>query len=155
MNSGDFYAEGSPKFVAAATLGNAIGTAVNRQETFDDCMMAVGYTQRGSTPAGSPVVGLYGAFALDEAVGKYGFSWNEGTQRQAEDAAIKSCNTTGCKVVFRAGPKQCGAIALTDDGKVWGGATRPARDAAQAAAVVNCQRRTQSECKLRAAECNS
>src|SRR6266849_1209633 len=43
MNSGDFYAEGSPKFVAAATLGNAIGTAINQQGTYRDCMMAVGY----------------------------------------------------------------------------------------------------------------
>jgi hypothetical protein len=72
----------------------------------------------------APASAEYGAFARDEATGKYGFSWNEANQKQAEDAAIKSCNTTGCKTAFKFGPKKCGAAAQTDDGKVWGGAER-------------------------------
>ena len=102
----------------------------------------------------APAFAEYGAFARDEATGKYGFSWNEANQKQAEDAAIKSCNTTGCKVVFRAGPKLCGAIALTDDGKIWGGATRPTRPAAELAAIQNCQKRTKVQCVVKGAECN-
>ena len=43
----------------------------------------------------APAFAEYGAFARDEATGKYGFSWNEANQKQAEDAAIKNCNTTG------------------------------------------------------------
>ena len=38
----------------------------------------------------------------------------------ADEAALKGCKTDKCKVVFRTGPKICGAIALTADDKVWG-----------------------------------
>jgi hypothetical protein len=101
-----------------------------------------------------PAFAEYGAFARDEATGKYGFSWNEANQKQAEDAAIKNCNTTGCKVVFRVHPKQCGAIALTDDGKIWGGSTRPTKAAAELAAIQGCQKRTKVQCTVKGAECN-
>jgi hypothetical protein len=90
---------------------------------------------------------IIGAFAYDDGFGTYGFSWNEPNQRQADDGEIKSCNATACKVVFRVGPTLCGAIALTDDGKVWGGATRPTRAAAELAAIQNCQKRTLAQCR--------
>ena len=102
----------------------------------------------------APAFAEYGAFARDEATGKYGFSWNEANQKQAEDAAIKNCNTTGCKVVFRVSPKQCGAIALTDDGKIWGGSTRPTKAAAELAALQGCQKRTKVQCAVKGSECN-
>jgi hypothetical protein len=102
----------------------------------------------------APAYAEYGAFARDEATGKYGFSWNEANQKQAEDAAIKNCNTTGCKVVFRVHPKQCGAIALTDDGKIWGGSTRPTKAAAELAAIQGCQKRTKVQCTVKGSECN-
>ena len=102
----------------------------------------------------APAFAEYGAFARDEATGKYGFSWNEANQKQAEDAAIKNCNTTGCKVVFRVHPKQCGAIALTDDGKIWGGSTRPTKAAAELAAIQGCQKRTKVQCSVKGSECN-
>ena len=38
--------------------------------------------------------------------------------------------------------RQCGALAMTDNGKIWGGATRAERDAAERAAVENCEKRT-------------
>ena len=101
-----------------------------------------------------PAFAEYGAFARDEASGKYGFAANEANQKQADDAAIKSCNVTGCKVEFRFGSRQCGAVAMTDDGKVWGGAKRPTRAAAELAAIENCQKRTKLQCKMRGAECN-
>jgi len=44
MNSGGFYAQGSPSFVAGAALNNALGTAANQVATYRDCMMALGYT---------------------------------------------------------------------------------------------------------------
>ena len=102
----------------------------------------------------APAFAEYGAFARDDATGKYGFSWNEANQKQAEDAAIKKCNTTGCKVVFRVSPKQCGAIALTDDGKIWGGSTRPTKAAAELAAIQGCQKRTKVQCSVKGSECN-
>lgn len=102
----------------------------------------------------APAFAEYGAFARDDATGKYGFSWNEANAKQAEDAAIKNCNTTGCKVVFRVSPKQCGAIALTDDGKIWGGSTRPTKAAAELAAIQGCQKRTKVQCSVKGSECN-
>ena len=102
----------------------------------------------------APAYAEYGAFARDEATGKYGFSWKEANQKQAEDAAIKSCNTTGCKIEFRVGPRECAAIALTDDGKIWGGSKRPTKAAAELAAIQGCQKRTKVQCTVKGAECN-
>jgi hypothetical protein len=101
-----------------------------------------------------PAFAEYGAFARDEPSGKYGFAANEANQKQAEDAAIKSCNVTSCKVEFRFGSRECGAVAMTDDGKAWGGAKRPTRAAAELSAIENCQKRTKLQCKMRGAECN-
>jgi hypothetical protein len=96
----------------------------------------------------------YGAFALDNDAHKYGYSWNKESAREADAAALKGCATDGCKVVFRTGPKQCGAIALTADASVWGGAQRGERAAAELAAVENCEKRTKGQCKIKAAACN-
>src|SRR5260370_16936626 len=68
--------------------------------------------------AANPALAGYGAFAHDETTGKYGFSWNEANQKQADDAAVKSCNTTGCKVVFPPAPNLDGAIPLPDAAKI-------------------------------------
>jgi len=151
MNSGDFYAEGSPKFVAAATVGNALGTAIGQHATYEDCMMAVGYTPHRAALSG-PL--SYGAAALDQASGTYGFSSSKATPQEAENMALRGCNNAACTIVFRVGPQQCGAIALAEGGRVWGGATRPISNAAEAAAMENCQKRTKGQCMVKAAECN-
>lgn len=105
--------------------------------------------------AGSPRGGAkYGAFAHDEQSGRFGLSWNQDAPSGADDAALKGCASESCKVVFRTGPRQCGAIALTADGRVWGGATRAKRDEAELAALQNCQKRIPGQCQLRGAECN-
>lgn len=164
MNSGDFYAQGSPGFVAGAAVGNAIGTAVNQAATFRDCMMAKGYTARAesASASGSAIepdavspVGSVRAFAYDEMNGRYGFSSNELTEGAADAAALKGCASSTCKIVFRTGPKQCGAIAAAGDGKVWGGARRDREDAAEQAAIGNCEKRSGAGCKLRISRCNS
>jgi hypothetical protein len=102
----------------------------------------------------APAFASDGAFAYDEATGKYGFSWNEATPQAAETAAMKGCVSSSCKIVFRTGRHECGAIAMTENGKVWGGAKRNRREAAELAAVENCQKRTGGQCKVRGAECN-
>jgi clan AA aspartic protease (TIGR02281 family) len=96
----------------------------------------------------------YGAFAHDGQSGRFGLSWNQDAPSGADEAALKGCVSDNCKVVFRTGPHQCGAIALTEDGKVWGGASRAKRDEAELAALQNCQKRIPGQCKLRGAECN-
>lgn len=104
--------------------------------------------------ASPPAFAEFGAFAYDSASGKYGFSWNELDQKKADAAAVKGCATTACKVVFQTGPRQCGAIAMTENGKIWGGAKRDSRDGAKLAALENCQKRTKEQCVVRGNECN-
>jgi clan AA aspartic protease (TIGR02281 family) len=96
----------------------------------------------------------FGAVSRDELTGRYGFSWNQGTQSLADTAALDGCSTEKCEVVFRVGPRQCGALAMTEAGKIWGGATRDARTDAELAAMQNCSRRTTEQCKLRGSVCN-
>jgi Domain of unknown function (DUF4189) len=102
----------------------------------------------------APALAAYGAFAYDDDAHKYGYSWNEQTTAAADQAALKGCGTDKCKVVFRTGPKECGAIAFGDEGKVWGGAKRDTRAAAELAALENCQKRFTGQCKIKASECN-
>jgi hypothetical protein len=108
----------------------------------------------GMLAIAAPAFAEYGAFALDSTTGKYGFSWNERDQHAADAAALKGCKSDSCKVVFQVGPKHCGAIATTENGKIWGGADRDERDAAKLAALENCQKRTKEQCVIRGNECN-
>lgn len=98
--------------------------------------------------------GTYGAFAHDDSSGRYGASWNQTSQARADEAALKGCASEWCKIVFRMTARQCGAIAMTDNGSIWGGATRPDRDAADHAAVANCEKRGGGACRLRSVQCN-
>src|SRR5713101_6865705 len=80
----------------------------------------------------------YGAIAWDEGTGKYSASWNQPTQRRADEVAISECGASGCKVVRQIGPKMCGALALSENGKKAGAAFRKDRDAARLAALKAC-----------------
>ncbi len=102
----------------------------------------------------APALAAYGAFAYDDAAHTYGYSWNQDTAAGADQAALKGCGTDKCKIVFRTGPKECGAIAFGDEGKVWGGAKRDNKSAAELAALENCQKRFTGQCKVKASECN-
>jgi clan AA aspartic protease (TIGR02281 family) len=108
--------------------------------------------ESGDRPGGSG--STYGAFAHDGTSGRYGASWNQGSQARADEAALKGCSSEYCKIVFRMTARQCGALAMTENGKIWGGATRPERDAAERAAVENCEKRTGTSCRLRSIQCN-
>lgn len=104
----------------------------------------------------APARAAFGAFAYDEATGKYGASWDQATGKQADEAALKACASEKCKIVFRTTAGQCGAIAATADGKAWGGARRPKREEAEKAATANCEKRpgAAGKCKVKTAECN-
>jgi clan AA aspartic protease (TIGR02281 family) len=96
----------------------------------------------------------FGSVSRDQSTGRYGFSWNQGSQSQADSAAIRGCSTDRCEVAFRVGPRQCGALAMTESGQIWGGATRDVRADAESAAMQNCAQRTSEQCKLRGSICN-
>jgi hypothetical protein len=112
-----------------------------------------------SLGAAAPAFAAFGAMALDDETGKYGASWNEDSQKRAEDAALKGCDSPGCKIVFRVPARQCGALATGEKGKsgkvAWGGKNNArTRDAAKLAALENCQKHTSGKCEVRESECN-
>jgi hypothetical protein len=113
-------------------------------------LLVFGYTLWPSVPA----FAAYGAMAWDEESGKAAMSWNEPTAKRAEEVAIRQCGADGCKVVYRFGPKLCGAMATTKDGKYAGAAKRPDREAARTAALKACEKKKGGECSVRFADCN-
>lgn len=121
-------------------------------------VMAAAFSGLLMLSAAAPALAAFGAMALDEDTGKYGASWNEKTQKEADEAALKGCNSGGCKVIFRVPPRHCAALATGEKGTsgkiAWGGADKSTRDAARLAAIENCQKHTSGKCELRESECN-
>ena len=108
----------------------------------------------GLMPAISAFAASYGAIAWDQSTGKYGASWNQSTGKRAEEVALGECGASDCKVVGKVGPRMCGALATTADGKHAGAARRKDREAARLAAVKNCDKDQAGECIVRATDCN-
>jgi hypothetical protein len=113
-------------------------------------LLAFGYTLLPAIPASAG----YGAIAWDRDTGKYGASWNQPTGKRAEEAALGECGASGCKVVGRVGPRMCGALATTEDGKHAGAAWRKNREAARLDALKSCDKDKAGECVVRATDCN-
>src|SRR5580693_7201341 len=88
-----------------------------------------------------PALAEYGAIAWDQGTGKYGASWKQPTQGGADELAKSECGASGCKIVRRIGPKMCGALALSEDGKMAGAAFRKDLDAARLAALKACPKK--------------
>jgi hypothetical protein len=96
----------------------------------------------------------YGAIAYDQDAGKQGASWNQATPAAANEAALKACASPGCKV-HPVEPAGCGALALSDKDKAWGGADREKLEAAKREAVAHCQTHTtDGTCTVRVSGCN-
>ncbi|HEY8872583.1 MAG TPA: DUF4189 domain-containing protein [Stellaceae bacterium] len=104
--------------------------------------------------AAAPAFAGYGAVAFDEKSAKYGFGWNEDTQKRANEAAIQACNSEACKVVIPVPPRRCAAFATGEKGNAWGGGVDAARDKAKLRAIENCQKNTSGKCVLRGSDCN-
>ena len=138
---------------ASWTLDNERAVLVLKTKG-DDAATSTAAEQRRPSQADGGVRTPYGAFAHDGTSGRYGASWNQVSQARADEAALKGCASEYCKIVFRMTARQCGALAMTDNGKIWGGATRPERNAAERAAVENCEKRTSTSCRLRSVQCN-
>jgi len=98
--------------------------------------------------------GDYGAIAWDRQSGRRGWSSNQPTARRAEEVALSECGASGCTVITRTGRSMCAALATTENGKYVGAASRSDRDAAQLAAIANCNKGNAGECAVRFTECN-
>ncbi len=79
----------------------------------------------GLTALVSPAFAGYGAVAYDQNTGKYGASWDQPTASKADEEALRQCASPDCRV-HPVEPKGCGALALSDKDKAWGGADRVA-----------------------------
>lgn len=117
-------------------------------------LLALGISALLAVAAATPAFAEFGAFARDEASGKLGLSWGKETQRRADEAAMKDCAESACKIVFRTRAKQCSAVATAAEGNAWGASRRDHKDAAELAAMTDCQKRTKGQCKVRASGCN-
>jgi Domain of unknown function (DUF4189) len=101
-----------------------------------------------------PASAGFGAVAYDQNTGKYGASWNQATQSAAFEQALRQCASKDCRV-HRVEPKGCGALALSDKDKAWGGADRATLAAAKRDAVSHCRRHTTiGTCTVRLSGCN-
>jgi hypothetical protein len=104
--------------------------------------------------AAAPAYAEYGSIARDEAAARSGWSWNQSTQKRADELALSECGTSDCKVIMRAGPTMCAALASTGDRKHIGAARRKNRDDARLAALKDCEKGKAGECTVRFTDCN-
>src|SRR5581483_6164154 len=95
-------------------------------------VLAAAFAMIAVMASARPALAAYGAFAYDEATGKYGVAWNEDTESRAREVALKDCKSPGCKIVMPVGPHICAALATAETGTAWGGVNdRPTKDAAR------------------------
>jgi clan AA aspartic protease (TIGR02281 family) len=113
-----------------------------------------GPTQSLPTAPTTPPASGFGAIAWDPDNGRYGASWNHDTAQRADEVALSSCGSSGCKIIIRTLAAMCAALATTVDGKYAGGASRRDRNDARLAALANCQKGNAGACTVRVTDCN-
>jgi len=95
----------------------------------------------------------FGAIAFSTTTGAFGFSYDHGSRRDAENRAMSECRSRsgGCKVAiwFK---NACGSVATGTNG--WGSAWAGSRQKADRAALNNCSKHTRN-CKVLAWTCTS
>lgn len=102
----------------------------------------------------APAFAGFGAVAYDQNSGKFGASWDEPTQSKAYELALQQCASPDCRV-HPVEPKGCGALALSDKDKAWGGADRETLANAKQDAIAHCQTHTAGgTCTVRISGCN-
>jgi hypothetical protein len=102
----------------------------------------------------TPAEAGFGAIAYDQYAGKEGFSWNQESEAQANEEALKQCDSKDCRV-YPVSPKSCGALARSDKDQAWGGAERETLDKAKRDAVGRCKTHTETgTCVVHVSGCN-
>jgi hypothetical protein len=103
----------------------------------------------------APAEAGFGAIAYDQYAGKEGFSWNQPSEAQANEEALKRCDSKDCRV-YPVSPKSCGALARSDKDQAWGGAERETLDLAKRDAIGRCKTHTESgTCVVHLSGCNN
>ena len=102
----------SPRRMGTATMIAEEDDSMRRATIIAACFSALLVSV-----AAAPAFAGYGAVAFDEKTAKYGFGWNEDTQKRADEAAIQACNSEACKVVIPVPPRKCAAFATAEEGQ--------------------------------------
>jgi len=108
----------------------------------------------GLAASAAPAFADFGAIALDQHNCAFGRSWHLDNPERARSVALSECGHPGCRVVLEVGPRLCGAVAITPDCHGAGWAARPTREAAQLAAMEQCQHYNAGQCSPRIVDCN-
>lgn len=104
--------------------------------------------------AAMPAQAGFGAIAYDQYAGKEGVSWNQPSEAEANELALRQCASQDCRV-YPVSPKSCGALARSDKDQAWGGAERQTLDLAKRDAVDRCKTHTQTgTCVVHVSGCN-
>tara|TARA_R110002020_G_scaffold12842_5_gene46686 strand:+ start:1952 stop:2332 length:381 start_codon:yes stop_codon:yes gene_type:complete len=102
--------------------------------------------------AGAASADNFGAIAFSQGTGGFGFSYDHGSRRDAENRAMAECRarTRGCKVAiwFK---NACGSVARGPNG--WGSAWAGSRRQAEQAALRNCSQHSRG-CRTLAWSCS-
>ncbi len=104
--------------------------------------------------SGRPALAEYGSIAYDAHSGRSGAAWNQHLSRRADGIALRRCDTPGCMIRLRVGPRMCGALATTAERRGWGTGIAPRRAQARFAALRACQRFNSGRCLIRIAGCD-
>src|SRR5260370_18272003 len=86
----------------------------------------------------APAWAGYGAIAYDEYSGKQGASWDQPQPARANELALRECASAKC-MVHPIEPHECGALALSDKDKAWGGADHLTLEAAKREPMSRCR----------------
>ena len=114
--------------------------------------LAAAAVMAGSVPLAAAA--NFGAIAYSNTTGAYGYSYDYGSRRSAEQAALANCrsNGSGCKVVIWF-QNSCGALAIGSDFG-WGAAWASSRSQAERSAMRYC-RQNSSGCHIAAYSCTT
>jgi len=121
-----------------------------RRLTVTAAALAVFAVSFGAVPAQAG----FGAIAYDQYAGKEGVSWNQPSEAEANELALKQCASQDCRV-YPVSPKACGALARSDKDQAWGGAERQTIALAKRDAVERCKSHSQTgTCAVHVSGCN-
>jgi hypothetical protein len=123
------------------------------------CVPDRGQVQPAPTPASripheyTAHIGHFGAIAYSPSDGAMGWSYNNSTQLAADNAAMRSCSGSDCRVVVRFNAA-CGAVAVGMNGG-WGADTGADSASAEHNAAVACTSYGNPNCRAIRWVCSS
>lgn len=95
----------------------------------------------------------YGSIAFSKATGYTGGSWDYSSERDAANAAIRSCGQSDSEAVLIFW-NTCGAIAVGNSGG-WGGGYGSEMSIARGEALNTCQRYGNTNCRVAYSVCTT